>query len=121
MADMRARDRVGRARYKTRLRPLNGWDALSDAYAEALDLAVYLRQALYERDGQRRLPVSSKTAPTPAMRKVIALAKKGKDLYDGTAGNINAIGARAVCIDAMKKRGLLNAKDKLTAKGKAVK
>ena len=48
--DMRGRDRAGRERYGTRLRPHNGRDALVDAYQEALDLCVYLRQAIYERD-----------------------------------------------------------------------
>ncbi len=52
LADMAARDRLGLERYGTRLQPHNGRDALADAYAEALDLAVYLRQALYERDGR---------------------------------------------------------------------
>ncbi len=52
VADMVARDAVGRARYGTRLQPHNGRDALADAYAEALDLCVYMRQALYERDGK---------------------------------------------------------------------
>lgn len=51
MADMKGRDQVGRQRYGTPLQPLNGRDALVDAYQEALDLAVYLRQAIYERDG----------------------------------------------------------------------
>lgn len=51
MQDMQRRDDVGLARYGTRLQPGNGRDALKDAYAEALDLCVYLRQALYERDG----------------------------------------------------------------------
>jgi hypothetical protein len=50
--DMRQRDQVGRARYGTPLQPHNGRDALRDAYEEALDQAVYLRQALYERDGR---------------------------------------------------------------------
>lgn len=48
--DMRARDHVGRQRYGTPLQPFNGRDALLDAYQEALDLCVYLRQAIYERD-----------------------------------------------------------------------
>lgn len=52
LADMAARDALGRARYGTPLQPHNGRDALADAYAEALDLAVYLRQALFERDGR---------------------------------------------------------------------
>jgi hypothetical protein len=48
--DMEARDRLGRERYGTPLQPHNGRDALRDAYDEALDLCVYLRQALAERD-----------------------------------------------------------------------
>lgn len=47
--DMIARDHVGRARYGTPLRAGNGRDALVDAYQEALDLVVYLRQAIEER------------------------------------------------------------------------
>jgi hypothetical protein len=50
IADMHARDRVGRERYGTPLQAHNGRDALRDAYEEALDLAVYLRQAIAERD-----------------------------------------------------------------------
>ena len=50
VADMQARDKVGEARYGVRLQPHNGRDVLVDAYAEALDLCVYLRQAIYERD-----------------------------------------------------------------------
>jgi hypothetical protein len=53
IADMRERDHVGRARYGTPLQPFNGRDALVDAYQEALDLCVYLRQAIHERDALR--------------------------------------------------------------------
>lgn len=49
IADMAERDRVGRERYGTPLQPHNGRDALIDAYQEALDLVVYLRQAIEER------------------------------------------------------------------------
>ena len=52
IADMRRRDAFGEGKYGTRLRPHNGRDSLLDAYQEALDLCVYLRQALYERDGR---------------------------------------------------------------------
>lgn len=52
LADMEARDRAGAAKYGIRLQPHNGRDALVDAYQEALDLVVYLRQAIYERDGK---------------------------------------------------------------------
>lgn len=52
MKDMRARDEAGQLRYGTRLQAHNGRDVLIDAYQEALDLTVYLRQAIYERDGK---------------------------------------------------------------------
>ncbi len=51
LTDMQERDRIGRERYGVPLQPYNGRDQLKDAYAEALDLCVYLRAALYERDG----------------------------------------------------------------------
>lgn len=52
MEDMRERDCKGVLSYGVRLQPHNGRDALWDAYEEALDLAAYLRQAIYERDGR---------------------------------------------------------------------
>lgn len=51
MRDMAERDIFGATKYGVRLQPGNGRDALKDAYQEALDLAVYLRTAIYERDG----------------------------------------------------------------------
>lgn len=48
-ADLDARLALGVKRYGQPLQPFNGRDALRDAYEEALDLAVYLRQALYEQ------------------------------------------------------------------------
>lgn len=47
--DMRARDNLGRQRYGTPLQAHNGRDALTDAYQEALDLCVYLRQEIEEQ------------------------------------------------------------------------
>ena len=58
IADMRDRDKTGFQRYGTRLQPFNGRDALVDAYQEALDLVVYLRQAIYERDAIRETVAS---------------------------------------------------------------
>lgn len=52
IADMSMRDKIGRERYGTPLQPFNGRDALRDAYEEALDLVVYLRATIYERDGR---------------------------------------------------------------------
>lgn len=52
LADMASRDAIGAEKYRTRLQPHNGRDFLRDAYEEALDLVVYLRGAIYERDGK---------------------------------------------------------------------
>jgi len=38
-------------KYGTYLQTHNGRDALWDAYQEAMDLCMYLRQAILERDG----------------------------------------------------------------------
>ncbi len=59
--DLEAREQVGIQRYGTALQPHNGRDALRDAYEEALDLAIYLRQAIAERD----IWSQAAGAPTP--------------------------------------------------------
>jgi hypothetical protein len=61
IADLEARKQVGLERYGTMLQPFNGRDALMDAYQEALDLSVYLKQALVERDRNAAPPA----APAP--------------------------------------------------------
>jgi metallophosphoesterase superfamily enzyme len=50
IADIHARMAVELERYGVKLQPHNGRDALRDAYEEAVDLAKYSRQLLYERD-----------------------------------------------------------------------
>jgi len=50
LADIIARAEAGRSKYGTYLQTNNGRDALLDAYQEAIDLVMYLRQALLERD-----------------------------------------------------------------------
>jgi hypothetical protein len=50
--DHQGRKRLGTERYGTPLQADNGRDALRDAYEEALDLSVYLRQAIEERNLQ---------------------------------------------------------------------
>jgi hypothetical protein len=47
--DMKTRKEFGLNKYGTTLQANNGRDALRDAYEEALDLTVYLRQLLEER------------------------------------------------------------------------
>ena len=50
ISDLQDRDRVGTIKYGTTLQSNNGRDPLVDAYQEALDLCMYLRQAICERD-----------------------------------------------------------------------
>lgn len=50
IADMQLRREHGTKKYGTELESHNGRDALSDAYQESLDLTMYLKQALLERD-----------------------------------------------------------------------
>lgn len=57
--DMLDRHAEGERKYGVPLQPHNGRDALVDAYQEALDLCVYLRQAIYERDGGVVLPAEA--------------------------------------------------------------
>ena len=50
--DLKHRSDFGIKKYGTPLMSHNGRDALMDAYQEALDLVVYLRQAIMEREGR---------------------------------------------------------------------
>ncbi len=50
--DLTERMALGLERYGTQLRAFNGRDALIDVYQELIDACLYLRQALYERDGR---------------------------------------------------------------------
>jgi hypothetical protein len=52
IADIEARKQLGIQRYGTALQAFNSRDALRDAYEEAMDLTVYLRQVIAERDAQ---------------------------------------------------------------------
>lgn len=52
VSDMQERKEFGEKKYGMSLTAWNGRDALVDAYQEALDLCVYLRQTIYERDGK---------------------------------------------------------------------
>ncbi len=46
--DLERRAIDGEKKYGQRLKPFNGRDALIDAYQEAIDLTLYLRQELFE-------------------------------------------------------------------------
>lgn len=53
VGDLRERAEMGRAKYGTYLQAGNGREALVDAYQEALDLAMYLRQEITEARTRR--------------------------------------------------------------------
>lgn len=50
--DIEARKELGIRRYGTALQANNGRDALQDAYEEAIDLCMYLKQLIVERNAQ---------------------------------------------------------------------
>lgn len=50
IADMQERDRMGTKKYRQRLTAGDGRDSLVDVYQECLDMAVYLRKAIRERE-----------------------------------------------------------------------
>lgn len=50
--DIKRRAEVGKQNYGTYLQANNGRDSLVDAYEEAQDLALYLKQAILERDAE---------------------------------------------------------------------
>ncbi len=60
--DLEERLKVGIRRYGQPLQAFNGRNALRDAYEEVLDLAVYLRQAIYEQEASS--PTEASTPST---------------------------------------------------------
>jgi hypothetical protein len=50
LADIRERAETGKRKYGKYLETNNGRDALWDAYQEAIDLVMYLRQAILEKE-----------------------------------------------------------------------
>jgi len=58
LSDIRERAETGKAKYGTYLETHNGRNALWDAYQEAIDLVMYLRQALLEQEAAPSDPFS---------------------------------------------------------------
>jgi hypothetical protein len=52
MVDLAERRKMGIAKYGTELKANNGRSALIDAYQEALDLCLYLKQAIIEQEAK---------------------------------------------------------------------
>lgn len=51
--DIKRRAEIGKQNYGTYLQVNNGRDPLLDAYEEAQDLALYLKQAILEREATK--------------------------------------------------------------------
>lgn len=54
LVDVADRERIGQTKYGEPLTTFNGRSALQDAYEEALDLAMYLKQRLLEEEDHDR-------------------------------------------------------------------
>lgn len=50
LADIKERDKNGKEKYGVRLQAFNGRNSVVDAYQEVLDLTVYFRQLIEERE-----------------------------------------------------------------------
>lgn len=85
IADMSDRRALGIRRYGTALQPHNGRDALRDAYEEAIDLTMYLRQCLYERD--HSLPAMTQTADSITCPVCHMTSHHPGDVRTGYCGN----------------------------------
>lgn len=51
--DLLTRKELGRRKYGTPLQAFNGRDSMMDAYEELLDLTIYFRQVLEERNNDQ--------------------------------------------------------------------
>jgi hypothetical protein len=69
--DMHARDRVGRQRYGVPLQANNGRNSIRDAYEEALDLVVYLRQHMAEAETAKNTAVVALSAEVERLRNLV--------------------------------------------------
>ena len=69
LADIRERAETGKRKYGTYLETNNGRNPLWDAYQEAIDLVMYLRQALLEQERHltQRAPDAGESAASQAL------------------------------------------------------
>jgi len=87
IADIEQRRRVGIARYGTALQPHNGRDSLRDLYEELIDAAMYVKQAMVERDqpipsvvvAELRAKIQRKDDLIAELRKSLDVATRMRD------------------------------------------
>jgi hypothetical protein len=70
LADIRERAETGKRKYGTYLETNNGRNPLWDAYQEAIDLVMYLRQALLEQE-RHLTPLALDGANAPDNQQVL--------------------------------------------------
>ena len=103
IADMRERDASGRAKYGGPLQPFNGRRPLVDAYQEVLDLAVYLRQQLYETEARERvgeLIQDERDDQAVALTRARELRQQAEDMCAQRTRERDAMERRALAAEA---------------------
>ena len=90
--DMHSRNHLGKVKYGIPLRIYNGRDALVDAYQEVLDLSVYLRQEIAERqvledalEATRKIPGFEKVSMVGIGETLERMANKIEELTRHTS------------------------------------
>jgi hypothetical protein len=81
LKDFQDRAEVGKARYGTYLKTNNGREALVDAYQEAMDLVMYLKQELMERETVQD-EINSRPDPGASLEDRIRYILTSNDDYD---------------------------------------
>lgn len=77
LADLAARDEMGREKYGKSLQPHNGRDALVDAYQEHLDELFYLRQKI-EEDKATKAEIATLRADLAASQREVERLRHGE-------------------------------------------
>ncbi len=94
LKDMEERRQHGIEKYGTPVQPFNGRDALVDAYQEALDLCVYLRQAIEERKAEKEdveIYVKYVTHMRNGLTKIRRLVENGDEWCKLDAGSLHLL------------------------------
>lgn len=109
VGDLHERREAGKVKYGTPLKTFNGRDALVDAYQEAIDMTMYLRQRIAE-NGQRVGP--SVTIQTTDQITVKPIQKMGGDWMVVASAKVSTSGQEAMAFadpgNADANAGLIN-------------
>ncbi len=103
MADIEARVEAGRAKYGTLLRASNGRDALMDAYQEAIDLVMYLRQAIQERAESKYGVIDTLRARVAELEAAVSGIYEFAEVYVRALGPDMPEKRAAECVDLMNR------------------